>query len=101
MPSSTAILRFYSRQCDAREMEAILRRMGVPAVRIGTSNVLASAAAETMQIFLEALLEPGDTRPDPAAGITFAPQSAVELYDMRTSGVLLHFQTWISELADD
>ena len=86
----------------AREMEAILRRMGVPAVRIGTSNVLASAAAETMQIFLEALLEPGETRG--LIQLLASPlhrKSAVELYDMRTSGVLLHFQTWISELADD
>lgn len=84
----------------AREMEAILSRRGVPAVRIGTSNVLASAGAETMQIFLEALFDPGDTRG--LIRLLASPlhrKSAGELHDMRTSGVLLHFQSWISELA--
>ncbi len=84
----------------AREMEAILRGRGVPTVRIGTSNVLASPGAEIMKIFLEALLESGDTRG--LIRLLASPlhrKSAKELYDMRTSGVLLLFQSWISELA--
>ena len=85
----------------AREMEAILRGRGVPSVRIGTSNVLASPGAEIMQIFLEALLDPGDTRG--LIRLLASPlhrKSAGELHAMRTSGILLHFQSWISELAD-
>lgn len=95
--SDFAIL--FRNNSHAREMEAILRQKGVPAVRIGTSNVLASESAQSMQIFLEAMLDPADSRA--LMQLLASPlhrKSAVELHALRSNGRLLHFQAWISEL---
>ncbi|MFA6930085.1 MAG: UvrD-helicase domain-containing protein [Lentisphaeria bacterium] len=88
----------------AMSMEKVLRRTGIPVVRIGTSNVLASESAKTMRVFLQAVLDPSDSQK--IVQLLASPLhrlGANEIYELRNtqnSGLLLHFQSWLSDLAE-